>query len=221
MANTTITKRESAGTRTATARKSSAGHTRNGTARRHSANGDHTEPLLKSFFIEELKDIYWAEKKLVSSLPKLQKAACTDALKTAIGEHLEETRRHVTRLEDIFEQLGKKAQAKKCEAMEGIIEESQTVIEDTEEGTATRDVALIMAAQKAEHYEIATYGGLRQLAITLGLDEIADTLNSTLEEEKKADDLLTDIAENDINYQAAGEGNEEEENGEEEEEEEE
>lgn len=176
--------------------------------------------MLKEFFIEELKDIYWAEKKLVSSLPKLQKAASTDALKTAIGDHLEETKEHVTRLEDIFEQLGKKAQAKKCDAMEGIVEESQSVIEDTEEGTATRDVALIMAAQKAEHYEIATYGGLRQLAITLGLDDIADTLNSTLEEEKKADDLLTDIAENDINYQAAEEGEEEEEGEDAEEEEE-
>lgn len=220
MTNTTTAKRGSANTRTA-AKKSSAGRGKNGITQRHSVNGNHTRPLLKEFFIEELKDIYWAEKKLVSSLPKLQRAACTDALKTAIGEHLEETRGHVTRLEDIFEQLGKKAQAKKCEAMEGIIEESRTVIEDTEEGTATRDVALIMAAQKAEHYEIATYGGLRQLAITLGLDDIADTLNSTLEEEKKADDLLTDIAENDINYQAAGEGEEEEsENGEEEEEEE-
>lgn len=220
MTNTTTAKRGSANTLTA-AKKSSAGRGKNGITQRHSVNGNHTGPLLKEFFIEELKDIYWAEKKLVSSLPKLQKAACTDALKTAIGEHLEETRGHVTRLEDIFEQLGKKAQAKKCEAMEGIIEESRTVIEDTEEGTATRDVALIMAAQKAEHYEIATYGGLRQLAITLGLDDIADTLNSTLEEEKKADDLLTDIAENDINYQAAGEGEEEEsENGEEEEEEE-
>lgn len=220
MTNTTTAKRGSANTLTA-AKKSSAGRGKNGITQRHSVNGNHTRPLLKEFFIEELKDIYWAEKKLVSSLPKLQRAACTDALKTAIGEHLEETRGHVTRLEDIFEQLGKKAQAKKCEAMEGIIEESRTVIEDTEEGTATRDVALIMAAQKAEHYEIATYGGLRQLAITLGLDDIADTLNSTLEEEKKADDLLTDIAENDINYQAAGEGEEEEsENGEEEEEEE-
>lgn len=219
MANTTTAKRGSANTRTA-AKKSSAGRGKNGTAQKHSTNGNQTEPLLKEFFIEELKDIYWAEKKLVSSLPKLQKAASTDALKTAIGDHLEETKEHVTRLEDIFEQLGKKAQAKKCDAMEGIVEESQSVIEDTEEGTATRDVALIMAAQKAEHYEIATYGGLRQLAITLGLDDIADTLNSTLEEEKKADDLLTDIAENDINYQAAEEGEEEEEGEDAEEEEE-
>jgi ferritin-like metal-binding protein YciE len=111
----------------------------------------------------------------------------------------------VRRLEQVFEMLGKKAQAKKCDAMEGITMEAQTVMEETEKGTATRDVALIMAAQKAEHYEIATYGGLVQLAKTIGQEDIANILHETLEEEKEADQTLTDIAENNINYQAATE----------------
>ncbi|CAN5890540.1 ferritin-like domain-containing protein [soil metagenome] len=163
------------------------------------------DSILKAFFEDELKDIYWAEKHLVKTLPKMAKAATAEELKNAFTEHLEVTKTHVGRLEQVFELLGKKAQAKKCEAMEGITKEGESIIEDTEAGTATRDVGLILAAQKVEHYEISTYGGLAQLATTLGLDEVAGILNETLGEEKEADQALTGIAENDINYEAAEE----------------
>ncbi len=161
--------------------------------------------MLKDFFIDELKDIYWAEKHLVKTLPKMKKAATSTELQDAFTEHLEVTKTHVSRLEQAFESLGKKAQAKKCDAMEGITTEGEGIIDETEAGTSTRDVGLILAAQKVEHYEISTYGGLAQLASTLGLDDVANLLNQTLAEEKEADSKLTDIAENSINYEAAEE----------------
>ena len=132
----------------------------------------------------------------------MQEAATTEELKNAIEEHLAQTETQVARLEQVFELIGKKAQAKRCEAMEGLIKEGETVIEETEEGSMTRDVGIIIAAQKVEHYEIATYGGLAQIATTMGLDEAADLLNETLEAEKETDELLTEIAENNINWQA-------------------
>ncbi len=157
---------------------------------------------LEQFFVDEIKDIYWAEKHLVKTIPKMQKAATSMELKEAFGNHLETTKGHVTRLEKVFGLLGEKAVAKKCEAMEGITKEGESIIEDTDAGTATRDVGLILAAQKVEHYEISTYGGLAQLAKTLGKNEVAQILVSTLNEEKECDELLTGIAENDINYEA-------------------
>jgi len=163
--------------------------------------GKDNGPLLE-FFIDEIKDIYWAEKHMVKTLPKLQKAANSSTLKKVFEDHLEQTREHVTRLEKVFELLGEKAQAKKCDAMEGIVKEGESIIDDTDEGTATRDVGLVLAAQKAEHYEISTYGGLAQLARTLGQAEVAAILNTTLQEEKKADVKLTEVAEEGINYQA-------------------
>lgn len=165
--------------------------------------------MLREFFADEIKDIYWAEKHLLKTLPKMSKASTSEELKNAFLDHAEQTKTHVTRLEEVFGLLGKKVQAKKCEAMEGITKEGGGVIEDTEAGTSTRDVGLIISAQKAEHYEIATYGGLAQLAITLGLEEVADLLKETLMEEKETDELLTSIAENDINYEAAEEEEEE------------
>jgi ferritin-like metal-binding protein YciE len=108
-------------------------------------------------------------------------------------------------LEQVFEKLGKKAIGKKCEAMEGITKEGEGIIEETEKGTATRDVGLILAGQKVEHYEIATYGGLVQLAKTLSHNDIARILEQTLSEEKEADELLTSVAENNVNYEAAEE----------------
>jgi len=168
-----------------------------------SAGKGASDSMLKDFFIDELKDIYWAEKHLVKTLPKMKKAATSSELQDAFADHLEVTKTHVTRLEDVFEALGKKAQAKKCDAMEGITKEGESIIENTEEGTSTRDVGLILAAQKVEHYEISTYGGLHQLAITLGLDDVADILAETLEEEKETDEKLTEIAENSVNYEAA------------------
>lgn len=163
------------------------------------------DSMLKEFFIDEVKDIYWAEKHVVTTLPKMQKAATSTELQEAFANHAEQSKNQVARLEQVFGLLGKKTQAKKCEAMAGIIEEGKGVIEDTKKGTATRDVALILAAQKVEHYEISTYGGLHQLAITLGLSEVADLLKQTLEEEKQTDILLSNIAKNSVNYQAAGE----------------
>jgi ferritin-like metal-binding protein YciE len=164
-----------------------------------------TEPALKELFIDEIKDIYWAEKKLVTTLPKMQKAATSQELADAIGNHWKETNVHVDRLEKVFKLLGEKVQAKKCDAMDGLTKEGASIIEDTETGTATRDVGIIMASQKVEHYEIATYGCLHQLATTLGLDDVAELLGQTLSEEKQADETLTGIAENDINYEAAEE----------------
>ncbi len=172
------------------------------TPKKQTRTVENPEPALKEFFTDELKDIYWAEKKLVTTLPKMKKAATSEELKTAIGDHLETTKGHVTRLEQAFELLGKKAQAKKCEAMEGILKEGDSILEDTEAGSATRDVGIILASQKVEHYEIATYGALAQLAETLGLNEIKELLGQTLSEEKEADQLLTDVAENSINYEA-------------------
>jgi ferritin-like metal-binding protein YciE len=172
---------------------------------RNESSAKTIEPKLMELFVDSLKDIYWAEKKLVSSLPKLQKAATTQELKNAIGEHVTVTKGHVTRLEEVFGILGRKAQGKKCEAMEGLVKEAETVVEDTDAGTATRDVGIIMAAQKTEHYEIATYGSLVTLANTLGQAEVANILQQTLDEEKECDTALTGIAENDINYQASAE----------------
>jgi ferritin-like metal-binding protein YciE len=160
---------------------------------------------LEEFFHDELKDIYWAEKKLVKTLPKLAKAATSEELRNAFSEHLEVTKGHVTRLEKAFEILGHPAQAKKCEAMEGITKEGDEIIEDTEEGTSTRDVALILAGQKAEHYEIATYGGLSQIARNLGHEDIAKLMEQTLAEEKEADQSLTKLAETSVNEQATAE----------------
>lgn len=161
---------------------------------------------LEKYFEDSLKDIYWAEKHLTKALPKMKKAATTEQLQTAIEEHLAQTEEHVARLEQVFELLGKTARAKKCEAMEGLTKEGETVIEETEDGTMTRDVGIIMSAQKVEHYEIATYGGLVSLAGTLGLEKAASILSQTLEEEKQTDLNLTQIAENNINWEAEQEG---------------
>ena len=164
-----------------------------------------SDSMLEKFFAEELKDIYWAEKHLVKTLPKMKKASTSPELQNAFEEHLTATKEHVIRLEQIFEILGKKPVAKKCDAMAGITQEGESIIEETEEGTATRDVGVILAAQKVEHYEIATYGGLAQLAAILGYKDAANILTKTLEEEKQADQLLSRIAENGVNYQSAEE----------------
>jgi ferritin-like metal-binding protein YciE len=164
-----------------------------------------TEPALKAFFIDGIKDLYWAEKKLVTSLPKMQKAATSEQLKACIGDHIAITKTQVARLEQVFELLEEKAQAKKCDAMEGILKEGEGILEETEAGTATRDVGIILASQKVEHYEIASYGGLVALAGVLGLDEVQGILAETLAEEKEADELLTGVAENNVNYDAASE----------------
>jgi len=162
-------------------------------------------PALKELFTDSISDLYWAENHLVKALPKMISAATSPALKQAIQSHLSETEGHVKRLEQVFELLGGKAVAKKCDAMEGLTKEAEGMLEETPAGTATRDVGIILASQKVEHYEIASYGGLHQLALTLGLDEVADLLEQTLEEEKNADDKLTQVAEKDISYKASQE----------------
>ncbi|RCH55521.1 ferritin-like domain-containing protein [Mucilaginibacter hurinus] len=163
------------------------------------------ESGLHELFIDELKDIYWAEKHLAKALPKMAKAATSEELRAAIETHLAETENQITRLESVFESIGEKAAAKKCDAMEGLIKEGQGIIEDTEDGTITRDVGIISAAQKIEHYEIASYGTLRTLASTMGHTEAAELLEETLNEEKKTDDLLTQLAQSGINQSAGKE----------------
>jgi len=161
--------------------------------------GNVEESALNELFIDELKDIYWAEQNLVKALPKMAKAATSDELRSAIEEHLEETENHVSRLENVFDSIDEKAEAKKCEAMAGLIKEGDEIVAETEEGTFTRDAGIISAAQKIEHYEIASYGTLRTLANVLGYSEAVDLLEATLKEEKKADSLLTQIAESGVN----------------------
>ncbi len=165
------------------------------------------ESYLEKFFVDQLKDIYYAEGKILEGLKKMQKAATTEELKDAFKEHHVQTEKHVKRLEKVFGLLNKKPEGKKCEAIEGILKEGESIISETEEGTMTRDAALIFAAQKVEHYEIASYGGLVQFAITLGLHEASDILDRTLREEEETDSRLTEIAENDINLAAEHEGN--------------
>lgn len=166
---------------------------------RKSGAGKSSSSQLEEYFFNELKDVYGAEKQLVKALPKMRKAATTEELKEALDEHLAITQEQIARLEEVFELLDKKPQSKKCEAMEGITKEGESVIEETESGSMTRDAAIIMAAQKVEHYEIAAYGGLVTLAKTMGKNEVAELLAQTLEEEKEADQLLTEIAESSIN----------------------
>lgn len=173
------------------------------TTSRNKSNGDHSK--FHNLFVDELKDIYWAEKHLVKALPKMQKAASSEELSGAIEEHTQVTKEHVNRLEQIFEMLGVRASGKKCEAMEGLIAEGQTMIEDTDEDSAVRDAGLIIAAQKIEHYEIASYGSLCALANKMGQSQIASLLEQTLNEEKETDQHLTEIAESSINEEAAAE----------------
>jgi ferritin-like metal-binding protein YciE len=159
------------------------------------------ESKLMKLFEDELKDIYWAEKALTKALPKMLKKATDEQLVDAIKNHLEETEGHVSKVEEVFAVLGKKAQAKKCEAMDGLIREAQEIMQDTDDG-AMRDAGIISAAQKVEHYEIASYGTLRTFAQILGLDEAVTILEEILEEEKLCDEKLTEIAESSINIMA-------------------
>lgn len=160
---------------------------------------------LMEFFINELKDLLWAERELVETLPDMADAATSPELKSAFEMHLAETETHVSRLEQIFGVLGLEPESRKCDAMAGIVDEGDEIINATEEGTAQRDVGLIFAGQKAEHYEIASYGGMIALAKTLGYYEVAELLVLTLDEEKTADAKLTEIAESQANYEASTE----------------
>ncbi|HEX7904663.1 MAG TPA: ferritin-like domain-containing protein [Chitinophagaceae bacterium] len=174
----------------------------------NAVTAEHKNTQLHQFFVDQLKDIYWAEKHLTKALPKMKKAATTSELQQAIEDHLSQTQEHVTRLEQVFELVDQKAQTKKCEAMEGLLKEGDSIVEETQEGSMTRDAGIIMAAQKVEHYEIATYGTLVQLAKVMGHNDVAGILQTTLDEEKEADEGLTSIAENNINWEAGQEDDE-------------
>jgi ferritin-like metal-binding protein YciE len=159
------------------------------------------ENNLQELLVEELHDIYHAEGQLLKALPKMAKSAQSERLKEAIERHLEETEQHVERLERAFELLGEPAKGKKCQAMEGLIEEGKEVMDEHSESPML-DAGLICAAQKIEHYEIASYGTLCTWADLLGLDEVSDLLKETLDEEKTTDETLTEIAESEINVEA-------------------
>jgi len=170
-----------------------------------SKNGKMENSEFHQFFVDELKDIYWAENHLAKALPKMKKAATSRELAAAFENHTEETNNHIATLEQVFRLLDEKAQAKKCDAMEGLLKEAEGVIEDTDAGTLIRDAGLILAAQKVEHYEIATYGTLVVFAQNMGHTDVAELLQFTLDNEKATDIILTEIAVSSINEQAAAE----------------
>ena len=156
---------------------------------------------LHDAMLDELMDLYSAEKQLIQALPKMARKATDSELKKAIEHHLEETREHVSRLEQAFESLDRKARAKKCVAMEGLLEEGKEVMEEAETD-AVRDVMMIAAAQKVEHYEIASYGTVIEWARQMRHDQVVKLLTKTLDEERAADQKLTKIAEHDVNAAA-------------------
>ncbi|MCH7410588.1 ferritin-like domain-containing protein [Belliella sp. DSM 111904] len=153
-------------------------------------------------FIRTLKDIYWAEKHLVKELPKMYEAATSNELAEGIQLHIEETYHHITRLEEVFDLLVEKHEAKKCEAMQGLLEEAKSILEENPADTIVRDAAIIIACQKVEHYEIASYGSLIALAKKMKHENIVEILEKTLDEEKNADKLLTRLAVSGINEKA-------------------
>lgn len=159
----------------------------------------------REFFIDELKDIYWAEQHLQEALQELEQAATSKKLAGAFRKHIKDTEWQIKSVEKIFGMLDEKPKAKKCDAMAGIIKEGQKVIKDTEKDSYTRDAGLILAAQKAEHYEIATYGTMRIFANHMQRPDIRQEIEKILENEKETDVTLTMIAENYINERASEE----------------
>ena len=148
---------------------------------------------MQDLFLSQIMDLYDAEQRLVKALPKMAEAALSPELRDAFESHLDETEQHVGRLEQIFERMGKKAKAETCDAMKGLISEGEDVISDTEE-QPVRDAGLIAAGNRVEHYEIAAYGSARTFAEQLGLQDAVRLLQQTLEEEKKADQKLTQLS---------------------------
>jgi ferritin-like metal-binding protein YciE len=160
------------------------------------------EKTLEDLFLETLKDIYWAEKKILTALPKMAKAAQSDELRQAFEKHLGETEGQVERLEQVFSLIGQPPKGKKCEAIEGLIEEGKEVMKDFKDSDAL-DAGLLCAAQAVEHYEIARYGTLATWAAQLGMPEAKRLLGATLDEEEKTDKALSELAETSINRKAA------------------
>jgi ferritin-like metal-binding protein YciE len=157
---------------------------------------------LRQLMIEELRDLYSAEKILTKALPKLAKNASSDELRELLETHLQETEGHVTRLEQVFEMLGERPRGKTCEGMQGIVEEGSTLLKEDFDGPVL-DAGIIAGAQRSEHYEIAAYGSVMAWAKALGMSEIAEQLDPTLEEEKAADEKLSALAEQSVNHDAA------------------
>jgi len=162
---------------------------------------------MEDLLIHELKDLFNAENQLVKSLPKMAKAASSPELQKAIEDHLEETKNQVQRLEQIFDQLDTSHRGKKCKAMEGLLQEGKEIVAEDAE-PSVKDAAIIAAAQRVEHYEIAGYGTAKAFAKILGNEAVAELLNQTLEEEKAADMKLNELAQSSINMQAVGAGHE-------------
>ena len=167
---------------------------------------------LNELFVEQLRDLYDAENQLIKALPKMAEGANSDELREGFEEHLEQTRGHAQRIEQIFEQLGEKVKGKKCKGMEGLIKEGSETLEEDISDENVRDAAIIAAAQRVEHYEIAGYGTARTFANLLGEDEAASLLEQTLEEEKETDAKLTQLAEG-INVAAENESVDDENEG--------
>jgi ferritin-like metal-binding protein YciE len=161
-----------------------------------------TEKKLNDLFYDTLKDVYFAERQILKSLPKMAKATKTEALKQAFLTHRDETETHVERLQQAFELIGKRAQGKTCEAIKGILEEGDEIMEEYAESEAL-DAGLIAAGQAVEHYEMSRYGTLKSWATQLGLKDVAALLEQTLQEEKKTDALLSKLAQSRINLKAA------------------
>jgi ferritin-like metal-binding protein YciE len=156
---------------------------------------------LKTLYIDELRDLYNAENQLIKALPKMAKSASSEELQDAFEKHLEQTKTHVERLEEVFEEIGERPKGKTCKAMKGLIEEGSEILhEDGEESVI--DAGIIVAAQKVEHYEIASYGSVRTFAQLLGKDRSADLLQTTLAEESEANELLNKLAEDIVNPEA-------------------
>ena len=156
---------------------------------------------LHDVFVHELKDIYHAEKQMTKSLPKMAKAAASEHLKASFEEHLGQTEEHINRLDRCFEEVDASTRGSKCEGMAGLVEEVSKIMDENAE-PAVMDAALLAAAQKAEHYEIATYGTLVTWAHRLGLEKVAGILQETLDEEKETDQKLTELAESEVNVEA-------------------
>jgi len=165
------------------------------------------QETLENLFVEQLRDLYDAEKQLVKALPKIAKAASSPELSDAVNDHLEETKEHVARIEQIFQLLGESAKSKPCKSMRGLIEEGGEVIQEEDE--PVRDLALIAAAQKVEHYEISAYGTARTIAEQLDNQQAAELLQQTEDEEKAADSKLSEIAEALYGIDEEAEGEEE------------
>lgn len=164
-----------------------------------------TTTRLEDFFVTMLQEVYWSETHLVDVLDSMEQAATSPKLKQAFTKHKDETATHKRRLEEVFEKINMEAIPERSAGLQGIFDEGWQVIDETEEGSAQRDVALIIAAQKVEHYEMACYGSLVTLAKTMGNDDVANILSQTLTEEKKTDTALTKIAEGNINAKASKE----------------